>query len=112
MPTYKNIEITIDDINEYKEKYEIITMKTIVDKSLISNDRNDFMIIKNLYHLNDDDINYLNRISYDKKLKNYYNNENNDNENNNCLNCLCYYYIFIIILMFIGWNINFLLNKK
>lgn len=92
---YKNIEITIDEINNYKNNYEIIENKMVVEKQFLNKQK------ENLYNLENDDIYYLNRILFDNKRKkiNLINERYNEIQLNNSNNNLC----LIKCLSFIVW---------
>lgn len=92
---YKNIEITIDEINNYKNNYEIIENKIVVEKQFFNKQK------ENLYNLENDDIYYLNRILFDNKRKkiNLINERYNKIQLNNSNNNLC----LIKCLSFIVW---------
>ena len=92
---YKNIEITIDEINNYKNNYEIIENKMVVEKQFLNKQK------ENLYNLENDDIYYLNRILFDNKRKkiNLINERYNKIQLNNSNNNLC----LIKCLSFIVW---------
>jgi hypothetical protein len=66
---YRDIEITIDEINNYKNNYEIIENKMVVERKCLNKQKEEFETIKNLYNLENDDIYYLNRILIDNKRK-------------------------------------------
>lgn len=98
---YRDIEITIDEINNYKNNYEIIENKMVVEKQFLNKQKEDFETIKNLYNLENDDIYYLNRILFDNKRKkiNLINERYNKIQLNNSNNNLC----LIKCLSFIVW---------
>ncbi len=98
---YRDIEITIDEINNYKNNYEIIENKMVVEKQFLNKQKEDFETIKNLYNLENDDIYYLNRILFDNKRKkiNLINERYNEIQLNNSNNNLC----LIKCLSFIVW---------
>lgn len=108
---YRDIEITIDEINEYKNNYELIDSKFLIKKEKINKLQEEFEIIKDLYNLEDNDIRYLNRIVLDKQknsnlettgitLKEY-NNRTNTNSFCFCItfiSIVCAYFIILAII--------------
>ena len=111
---YKNIEITIDEINNYKNNYEIIENKMVVEKQFLNKQK------ENLYNLENDDIYYLNRILFDNKRKKInlinerYNKIQLNNSNNNlCLiKCLSLIVWFCIGLWFGGIIVNLFIKRN
>jgi hypothetical protein len=91
MAKYQNFEITIDEINEYKNNYELVVSNFLIKKEKINNLKEEFNIIKDLYNLEDDDFHYLNRIIIDKQKIKIHNINNNNN--------YCYCCIIIILLL-------------
>ena len=117
---YRDIEITIDEINNYKNNYEIIENKMVVEKQFLNKQKEDFETIKNLYNLENDDIYYLNRILFDNKRKKInlinerYNKIQLNNSNNNlCLiKCLSLIVWFCIGLWFGGIIVNLFIKRN
>jgi len=114
MAKYRNIEITIDEINEYKNNYELVVSNFLIKKEKINKLKEEFNIIKDLYNLEDDDFHYLNRIIIDKQNEHLkinsnlettgitleeYNYRVNNNRNNNCGYCILITIIFGVIFI-------------
>jgi len=120
---YRDIEITIDEINNYKNNYDIIENKIVVERKILNKQKEEFEIIKNLYNLENDDIYYLDRIIIDnqnlnnkikyeleeeEKIK--INKIQKDEFNNSLYNC-CIFILLIILVLIIFYIIANITKK-